>query len=509
MPEPSREFELKFDLTGAELSRLARNPKLKSNGPRAPRALRSVYFDTPDFRLHAKGISFRVRSDGPAYIQTIKLDTRLKHGLSTPVEIEDHLESPNPDITRIHDRRVRRKVAKAVKGSSLTKAFEMFVTRTTHRINARGSIIEIALDKGETLALDRRSEICEAELELIKGHPRDLLQIAQVLFAKSSVRLSPASKAERGFRLILKSRPAQKIEPVRAAAPAIHRGQTGGEAFAEILRSSREQIVKNRSVVLETGEAEGAHQLRVGLTRLRSAERALRALLNSPQLSQLEAEAQTLARAVGRLRDADVLIDTIYAPVAGDPPRKAGFDELRDALRAHRAAMQAEARAALTSEAWSRLLLSLTLWPAMLERDPSLQKPVEKYAGKLLQKPWKRSAKLGHSIATMAGERRHKMRKSLKKLRYTVEFLAPLYHSPDVKAFVKQLKKLQDVFGYVNDVRMAGQLSDIATEYGGEHPAPLFAAGFVLGHHGAKAAEVWDEAPKAWHRLKASGLFWK
>jgi inorganic triphosphatase YgiF len=507
MPQLNREFELKLDLTGKELERLARNPKLHAAGTQ--KVLRSVYYDTPDHRLHAQGISLRVRKDGQSYVQTVKLGMDLQDGLSNPAGIEDRLDGAQPNPARIHDKRVRRKVQKAVRGSGLTQAFETVVTRTTHRLRTRGSVMELALDRGQTLAMNRRSEICEAGLELVKGHPKDLLRAAQSLFAKSGVRLSPVSKAERGYRLLLKKRPAKAIEPVRARAPNIVKGQTCGEAFAEILRAAREQIVKNRTAVLETEEPEGAHQLRVGLTRLRSAHRALQALGDSPLLRQIETDARTLSRAVGQLRDADVLIGEIYAPFAGNPPRKPGFDALLGALQAHRAAMQKEARDALASAAWTRLLLSLTLWPSMLERDPSLQSPVEEYADKALQKRWKKPAKLGRSISSLEGVKRHEMRKSLKKLRYTVQFLAPLYARAKVKPFVKQLKKLQDIFGYVNDVAMAGQMRDICAAACRDEPAALVAAGFVLGQHEAKAAEVWAGAPEAWQRLRSSGRFWR
>ena len=144
----------------------------------------------------------------------------------------------------------------------------------------------------------------------------------------------------------------------------------------------------------------------------------------------------------------------------------------------------------------------------MLERDPALQDPVEDHVDKLLHKRWKKTAKLGRGIESLEGEEQHNMRKSLKKLRYMAEFLAPLYPKNKVGTFVRRLKKLQDVFGYVNDVHMAAGLRDIAKAHSGE-PAPLIAAGIVLAHHEAEAAEVWLRAPKAWHRLKASGPFWK
>jgi inorganic triphosphatase YgiF len=516
MPQPAHEFELKLDLTAKELDQLAGNPKLSSGRGRAQKTLRSIYYDTPDHRLHAQGIVLRVRDDGQGFMQAVKLGNGdLRDGVSDRVEIEDRLENGQPSTICIHDKHVRRKVQKAIRGSALTQAFETNVTRTTYRLRTRGSIVELALDRGETVAMNRRSEICEAELELIRGDPKHLLQMAQTLFAKTAIRPAPMTKAERGYRLLLKTRagekagPVQKPGPVYARAPAIEKGQTCGVAFAEILRAAREQIVSNRIAVLESDEPEAAHQLRIGLTRLRSAHRALEALPDSsPQLRQLETDARTISRAVGRLRDADVTIEDIFAPVAGKPPRQPGFDGLYEALKAHRDAMQTGARLALASEAWTRLLLALTLWPAMLERDPALQDPVEDHVDKLLHKRWKKAAKLGRGIESLEGEEQHNMRKSLKKLRYMAEFLAPFYPKNKVGTFVRRLKKLQDVFGYVNDVHMAAGLRDIAKAHSSE-PAPLIAAGIVLAHHEAEAAEVWRRAPKAWHRLKASGPFWK
>ena len=95
----------------------------------------------------------------------------------------------------------------------------------------------------------------------------------------------------------------------------------------------------------------------------------------------------------------------------------------------------------------------------------------------------------------------------MKKLRYMTEFFAPLFPGNEVKPFVKQLKTLQDVFGYVNDVRMAEQLRTIAAERG-EGPDCAVAAGIVLGTHEEKAAETWTHAKQEWRRLKSRDRFW-
>jgi CHAD domain-containing protein len=210
---------------------------------------------------------------------------------------------------------------------------------------------------------------------------------------------------------------------------------------------------------------------------------------------------------VGELRDADVLIEDIYAPVAGAVSDQQGFDALLRALQAHRAAKQESARQRLRSEQWSRLLLSLVLWPAMLETDSSLQQSIEDYAQKALKRRWKKVARCGRAIDRLDADEKHKMRRSLKKLRYMTEFFAPLFSSKEVKPFVKQLKTLQDVFGYVNDVGMAEQIRTIAAEHG-EGPDCAIAAGIVLGTHEEKAAEAWTHAQEEWRRLESRGRFW-
>ena len=99
------------------------------------------------------------------------------------------------------------------------------------------------------------------------------------------------------------------------------------------------------------------------------------------------------------------------------------------------------------------------------------------------------------------------MRRSLKKLRYMTEFFVPVFPAKEVQPFVKQLKALQDVFGYVNDVRMAEQLRVIVAERG-DGPDCALAAGVVLGVHEEKAVEAWTHAKDEWRRLKSRGRFW-
>ncbi len=78
------ELELKLELTHAELQRVRAHPVLGSLSIGEPetRTLRSIYFDTPDYRLKALGISFRLRSEGDGWLQTIETEADGGSGTS-------------------------------------------------------------------------------------------------------------------------------------------------------------------------------------------------------------------------------------------------------------------------------------------------------------------------------------------------------------------------------------------------------------------------------------------
>ena len=166
------------------------------------------------------------------------------------------------------------------------------------------------------------------------------------------------------------------------------------EAFSAILESATTQILVNRQAVLETDDPEGAHQLRIGLRRLRGTLRALRPLVDRGCLRAFERSARNLGRSAGMLRDADVMISGIMAPMEAVASDKSGFAELHAALVRDRRDKRDEICAALRSPAWTKLQLYLTLWPPTLEESAARERPITKHPRKVLRKAWKKSAEL-------------------------------------------------------------------------------------------------------------------
>jgi len=78
-----------------------------------------------------------------------------------------------------------------------------------------------------------------------------------------------------------------------------------------------------------------------------------------------------------------------------------------------------------------------------------------------------------------------------------------------VRPFVKELKSLQDVFGYVNDVEAARQIEGIAEERCRTSRDAQRVAGYVIGWHNARADACWAGVADKWHDLKQAARFWR
>ena len=504
----ARELELKLELTREELQRVRAHPALGNLAVGEPitRTLRSIYFDTPDYRLRALGISFRLRSEGDSWLQTVEAGTTGANG-TTRDEAEGAVERPEPDLQLIPNGRIRRKVEKAVSRSILEPVFETVVQRTTRQLHSPEGDLQLALDEGIMRAGSAENSLCEAELELKSGSPDCLLQTAAQLFATAPVCLTKGSPAERGYSLAM-GKANGDIEPQRADQPHLAADHTCAQAFALIVQSAADQIAANRRAVLETEDPAAAHQLRIGLRRLRSALLAFRPLSDTPALRELESHARLLARTVGELRDADVLIEEIYAPVAGIIKNDPGLPRLREALLTHRAGQRKRVRSELCGQQWSVLQLYLALWPRTIEASEKLSTPVAKFARSAMKKRWRKVADSGERLDDLTVEQRHAMRKALKTLRYTAEFFASLYPEHATRQFIKQIRNLQEVFGYLNDVVAAERLNAICHEGCGDSREAQRAAGYVLGWHDAQAAHAWKDAHKGWQKLAALPRFW-
>ncbi|MCD6030984.1 MAG: hypothetical protein K0S78_3158, partial [Thermomicrobiales bacterium] len=380
-----------------------------------------------------------------------------------------------------------------------------------------GTAAELAVDVGDIVAGERSASLCEVEIELIDGSPRGLFDIAHALFPDGGLSFSRFSKAERGYLLAEQGLIEPPLAPRKAIAVVIDGDELAEQAALAILRECFDQIATNVLVARKLEAAEGPHQLRIGLRRLRCAFSVCAPILDSPEMARLNDEARWLAEETGRLRDIDVVADEIVRHEAEINIEETGLATLADALSARAAELRAHLRRTLAGARVQSFLLDLAcfaetrgwLVPQDSAQATRLAAPVLDVAEPALRKRWKKVAKRAHGLEDLTVEQRHELRKDLKKLRYAVEFFSPLYPPKRVVPFLRRLKELQTVFGNLNDAATVKAILTGAGAPGAGEATAERAMGWVIGASQARAGMAWHGAKALWRNLEDVRPFWK
>jgi triphosphatase len=518
------EIELKFLLDEPTARRLwtrVRASQLASAAP-VTKLLRSVYLDTPEHALRRAGIALRLRRDGRRWVQTVKTGRAIHGGLSQATELESPAPGGRVNLDAIPDEGVRDDLVGRLNGSELQPVCETLIKRTSGEVALQdGTRVELAVDIGEIRAEGRSAELREAEIELVEGNPAKLFDIARALFPDGGLSFSRLSKSARGYLLAEEGYIEPPLKPRNAEAVAIEADAIAEKAARDVLRECVDQIAANVVVVTRLDDAEGPHQLRVGLRRLRSAFAAFGAVLDNPETERLNGEARWLGQEVGALRDLDVVAGEIAHREAALHPDEPSLAALAVALDAAATERRQRLIALLGGERAQTLVLDLVrfvetrgwLVPSDHEQTTRLAAPVTAVAEAALDKAWRKPRRHARHIETLSAEQRHELRKQLKKLRYAVEFFAPLYAGKRIELFLKRLKKLQDVFGELNDAAtvksmFSGPNAPVAAGAGADI-ARERAIGWMIGASQARAERGWTGARKLWKKLAAADVFWR
>lgn len=516
------EAELKITLDEAGLARLRRQPALARLrvGERRTQQLVSVYYDTPEHALAAAGVALRLRRVGRGWVQTIKrkgADAVASSGFFSHEEDERPAAGGRLVLSGDDPDGALAAVRAAAADAPLAPVFETRIRRQSQNLRTEdGSEVELALDDGEVRAGEASSPIREAEIELVSGTVGAVFAVGRSLFHQGPVLFSAENKAARGYALAKSGEVQTRLVPRNARTLAIAGDATAESVARDVFRDCLAQISTNMAVVAGSEAPEGPHQLRVGLRRLRTAFGLFRSVLGAEATAALSQTARDLGRTVGTLRDADVLVGEVVAGAFGDGLDAAAREALTTALEADRVAVRERVRAALAAEPTVRFLFDLGefieargwLDPGDYSQTGRLAAPIGEVAPAMLRKRHHRVMKAGKRIRKLDAEGLHALRKELKKLRYAVDMLGPLYAKDRVAPFLRSLKELQDAFGSMNDAAMAhAELSGDRAPARGD-PDVQRAVGWVLGTLAARVARDRPDLFGRWDRLAAAQPFW-
>jgi len=481
----SQEIELKLSLPPKAVPALRRHP-LFAAAPKQGNAttLDNTYFDTPDLALKARTVALRTRHQGRIQLQTVKCAAESRGGLTARPEWEQPFTG-SFDFSAIDAPKVQKLLMR--REAELVPTFSTRFRRETRLYESdHGARILMMIDTGEVLAGERREPICELELELVEGCALDLLELARRLADDLPLWPNDVSKAERGYRLHLGETP----QPVRADASTIDAGQTPVEAFRALAFSCLRQWQANAAGASAVRDPEFIHQLRIALRRLRSLLALFAPALPAEFVIDWRERLKQNADGFGESRDLDVLHDEILAPVAA-VAGAAGDGALVRLLETARAARD-EARAAaldhLDPAAQGRLLIGLTAaLHALPTNDLIGAADLRTFARLQLTRLRRKARKRYEAASDHVPARLHALRIAVKRLRYAVEFFAPLMPEKAGRRYLCDIAKVQTALGFVNDVDVArGQFAGWADD----DAELLAAAAFVSGWHGPRQGKL-------------------
>ena len=522
-----REIELKLRLPRSAVATLLRHPVVRAlkRGRARTEALSSTYFDTVDWRLARAGIAIRIRRAGRRWIQTVKGATTetAGGGLAARAEYEWTLPAtdrvPPLDLAAVGETPLGKHIAKAAVTDGFGARFATEFRRTTIPLAFPDQTTALlCIDVGAVRGPPPkrpRAAICEVEIELEAGEPLRLFELALALLGDLPLVVESRSKAERGHALATGIAP----RPALAQDVRLPEGSDAAAAIAAIVRNCLRQVEANADGLVADDDPEWIHQMRVGVRRLRSCLALVRSDVPPAVLGHLDDDLRWLAGALGPARDLDVFTTETLPAMRGATRHAAAgagsFDHalapLEEHARARLAAARRDARDAVASKRFSRLLLSGGAFaatphlgaPAGSAEAAALAAPATAFATTVLARRHRKLAKDVARLADMTPGERHRTRILAKRLRYATEFFAPLFPGRRARAYRKALAGLQAVLGEMNDAAVAAVL---AAELG--DPASPGAAMFA-GWAAARAESAARDLDRACRAFADAGPFWK
>lgn len=288
----------------------------------------------------------------------------------------------------------------------------------------------------------------------------------------------------------------------KAAPIAFKTSSTLDDAIATVIAGCRDHWQINLPAALDGRNAEGVHQVRVGLRRFRSALSLFKTFVPENQRDWLNTEGKWLANQLGAVRDMDVFLADLEKR---SPKDDASATALGDAVRAARSRARASAVNALRGPRMRRFAARIETW---LDGhgwyvDGAEIPDVGAFARDALNKRLKKIQTVAARADKLTIAERHELRIAVKKLRYGLEFLTPVLPEKRAARINAVLKRLQDSLGHLNDLDVAERtLALVSARATPAQRRRMKKAGDALmAAHSKAAAKAEPETERLCHKL--------
>ena len=447
--------------------------------PLRERRFTSTYHDTRDMRLAAAGITLRHRSEEGSGLWQLKLphaEGRLE------LELVGNAKAPPPSMRDL--------ITGVIGRRALLPVATLETRRRGLRVLGGGvQLADVVMDEvtvaGDGAVLQRFEEL---EVELIDGDLEELDRIQQALRAAGAHDTDDRPKLFQALGL-------ERTRPVPMAPEA-----TPLEHLAAMLVAQEREIITHDPGTRLGTDPEDLHQHRVAVRRLRALLRAAEPMLDSEWAEALRRELGGVGRALGAVRDLDVLLEHLEDVGAElELQDDEAFQRVIGVFEARRSHARAVMLDELRKPAYALLL-------DRLERelpDPHASGesvPLAEIAGDEHRALVKTMRKLGDDPED---DVLHAARIRVKHARYAAELAQPAVGRP-ASRYISGAKRLQDILGDHQDATVArAELKGVAKLL--DDPDVTDVVKRLRKYEKQRKRTSRETYPAAWEELQARG----
>ena len=459
------------------------------------------YWDSGGWLVWRAGFACRVRRRGEASELTLKGLSGGEGHLRQRVELNEPLDGVRGLAGAVAE--PSGEASRLLRTLAGPHQLRPVAALTTHRTTLAlsdddGEFGEIALDRTTVGEGWRAHELLRVEVE-ITGDALDRSQPFVTALCEGAG-LRPALSGKLAAALAAAGA-SPGWEPRPLGPMTVDRESSLGDVAYAVMRRDFLRLVEHEPVARLGEDIEGVHQMRVASRRLRAALETFAQAL-PPQLTAQRRELRWIARSLAGVRDLDVQRERLgrAAPLIG---RKAAASI--DAVLGERREQARETMlAALDSERYVAAIDTISdLLRAKPPSGPGEQPALD--AAPALIGRWRRRARREGAVidAKSPPSTYHALRITVKKLRYVVEFFAPLYDEP-AEVYGRQVTRLQTLLGDHQDAVLAADLYARLARDEGERlgKAAVRGATELAANASAEAEGFRWKFPKRFSRLR-------
>lgn len=457
------------------------------------KTLKTQYLDSKQFDLSQHSILLKQRLENDEWLKTLQT---LSLNPIQLFEMDADLVSIENKNQLVHDHKIKNIPEKIQKWiteieAQLIVQFETEIERSTTLFNFQNSQIIVELDRGFMHVNQAQFEIYEVKFKLKQGTIQDLISFILPRVKRYGLWLDTLSKIQQGFLL------AQSIQqiPAQLQVPLyLDKNDTAEIALKKVIYNCLQHLLPNSTAIaLQQFNSEHVHQARVAIRRLRS---ALKTFANWSQHIDLtwQSELTHLFRVLGTSRDLSMFYEEIL-------PQLTAVNAPQLQLEAQPQHENHKISDAFKTLSFASLVLSLIQFSQQKTHEQST-KSLEKNIAKNLEKLHRSIQSDAENYLNLEIEARHRTRKRLKRLRYSIEFISSLYDPHAVKNYLKTLKPAQESLGKYNDLIVA---ENLLKPYIPTQPEVWFALGWLA----AKKQKALLQSQQDLLYFAQSKRFWK